>query len=229
MDRVSSADESEEMDIDLDRAVYCECGDFVLPDEPGFTEHKASDVHRVNFISNPPFTNNVTLLRKAFENRIAEYRIDANDSQALSYKDVLDEQKETLRRLIEFEIFSTGSIKAQITVFGVYENEINLLNTAVDEDPEIENIVQVHHMNTSFGICTAGSDFEEFYQQQLEAISERAEDFTTNGSGWTLTGFSHLTLSIAYYQPIKGSSYIPTPAYVAKKHSVINIQNKDNK
>ena len=37
-----------------------------------------------------------------------------------------------------------------------------------------------------------------------------------------------LWLDPAKYQPLRGSSYIPLPAEVAKKKAVINVKNRDH-
>ena len=39
----------------------------------------------------------------------------------------------------------------------------------------------------------------------------------------------HLKLLIGKYKPLKGSQYFELPQKIAKTHSILNIQNKDDK
>lgn len=57
----------------------------------------------------------------------------------------------------------------------------------------------------------------------------RFEEFLAMGSGWMLDSVDGVVLSTAAYQPTSASSYIPSPAYVAKKRAVVNIANEDDK
>ena len=50
-----------------------------------------------------------------------------------------------------------------------------------------------------------------------------------NGSGWYFKEVSSLEIHIVDYKPIKGSSYIPLPAFLMRKKAIINMENKENK
>lgn len=60
-------------------------------------------------------------------------------------------------------------------------------------------------------------------------ITADIESFTQNGSGWMLKCFNGYTLQTAVFKPIKGSSYIPLPDWIASKNACINVQNTDKK
>ena len=47
------------------------------------------------------------------------------------------------------------------------------------------------------------------------------------GSGWTVERIERLEVSITPYQPTSPSLYIPTPSFIQKKKTVLNIENKD--
>ena len=57
----------------------------------------------------------------------------------------------------------------------------------------------------------------------------RFEEFLAMGLGWMLESVDGIVLSYAAYQPTSASSYIPSPAYIVKKHAVVNIRNNDDK
>src|SRR5688572_16813937 len=68
--------------------------------------------------------------------------------------------------------------------------------------------------------------------QQLEDAVTRLdtliETFTNAGSGWSINQLGNVTLHIADYDAIGGSSYIASPAWLSKKKATLNIVNKDD-
>ena len=55
------------------------------------------------------------------------------------------------------------------------------------------------------------------------------QEFQKEGSGWTVDEVLHLKLLIGKYKPLKGSQYFELPKKIAKSHSLLKIQNKDDK
>ena len=55
------------------------------------------------------------------------------------------------------------------------------------------------------------------------------QEFQKEGSGWVADEVLHLKLLIGKYKLLKGSQYFELPKKIAKSHSILNIQNKDNK
>ena len=53
------------------------------------------------------------------------------------------------------------------------------------------------------------------------------DNFNKRGSGFVLDGVIEFTLVITQFNPLSGSSYIPTPPSIAKKKAVSNIKNAD--
>ncbi|KAL9953875.1 hypothetical protein ACROYT_G041348 [Oculina patagonica] len=67
-------------------------------------------------------------------------------------------------------------------------------------------------------------EFDRFIERakgQIEAWSER-------GSGWIIERITEVYVNVARYQPLRGGSYLPLPADLAKKKAIINVQNRDN-
>ena len=54
------------------------------------------------------------------------------------------------------------------------------------------------------------------------------EDFQEQDSGWSLRSILNINFRICKFNPIKASSYIPLPDFIAKKKACINIVNTDN-
>ena len=72
-------------------------------------------------------------------------------------------------------------------------------------------------------------DFDEQFDNQVNLILKHLDEFVRNDSGWTVKRVVNLSLRIAAYKPTLGSSYIKSPKYIANKHSMLNIMNKDEK
>jgi hypothetical protein len=72
-------------------------------------------------------------------------------------------------------------------------------------------------------------DFQTEFNDQINSIIEKLNEFLQNGSGWKLKSVDGITLSTAAYEPTLGSSYVPTPKYLAKKKALVNVQNDDSK
>jgi len=72
--------------------------------------------------------------------------------------------------------------------------------------------------------CSVSDDID--YDELYRDLSSQLSRFTTQGSGWTLQGINEFTLHIAQYRPLIGSSFIPSPTFIANKMAVVNPQNK---
>ena len=72
-------------------------------------------------------------------------------------------------------------------------------------------------------------DIEEQLAEAMLAIHRQSQEFLAEGSGWSLDKILGLTIHTVAYQPLMGNSYIKTPAFIAAKKAVINVQNRDDK
>ena len=63
----------------------------------------------------------------------------------------------------------------------------------------------------------------------ISTIERKVEEYVRNGSGWIVEGVKEVAIAISPYQPLynSGGSYIPLPAGLKRKMSLINIQNQD--
>ncbi|KAL9989123.1 hypothetical protein ACROYT_G003634, partial [Oculina patagonica] len=67
-------------------------------------------------------------------------------------------------------------------------------------------------------------EFDKFIERakgEIEAWSER-------GSGWVIERITKAYINVACYQPLRGGTYLPLPANLAKKKAIINVQNRGN-
>ena len=59
-------------------------------------------------------------------------------------------------------------------------------------------------------------------------ITEKIETFLRNGSGWVVESMLAVNLHVTKYNPITGGSYLKLPDKIAKKSSLLNIQNTND-
>ena len=73
---------------------------------------------------------------------------------------------------------------------------------------------------------------EELIKQKFDELIERTkgeiENWSEKGSGWEIERIMVAYVIVARYQPLRGGTYLPLPANLAKKKTIINVQNRDN-
>lgn len=72
-------------------------------------------------------------------------------------------------------------------------------------------------------------DIDEGLKESFKKMSTSFADYQNKGSNWTVDEVNDLTINMARYRPLRGSSYIPLPIKLASKKAIINVKNKDNK
>lgn len=65
----------------------------------------------------------------------------------------------------------------------------------------------------------------EAFQKQFTSFDE----YIARGSGWTLNAVLHIEVHTVQYKPLGGSNYFDLPKSLKDSHSIINIQNSDEK
>jgi len=61
-------------------------------------------------------------------------------------------------------------------------------------------------------------------QEVAGHLSKQLDDFNRRGSGFVLEHIAKFTICITQYHPLHGSSYIPTPQWLAKKQAIVNVK-----
>jgi hypothetical protein len=82
------------------------------------------------------------------------------------------------------------------------------------------------------GKCQTALKFDDIDGGLNESIKKMFNSFIEyqrQGSRWTVDKVVDLTIHMARYRPLRGSSYIPLPIKLRSKHAIINVKNKDNK
>ena len=61
-----------------------------------------------------------------------------------------------------------------------------------------------------------------------ETVLECLAKFQRQGSNWRFHSVLSVDLHTVRYEPLRGSSYIPLPAFLAAKKAIINVENEDD-
>ena len=124
-----------------------------------------------------------------------------------------------LKRRLRKELQELGAIKWSISI------QVRLVKyTSEGEVSTIEP-----HFRSKNKILLRKGEIKEQLKIAMEKIPSSFSDFQSKGSGWVLDKVLHIDLHIAKYKPLKGSSYLPLPSFLARSKSIINIKNKDQK
>ena len=78
-------------------------------------------------------------------------------------------------------------------------------------------------------IALSPDEVEEGFQKSVQKIYQSFTEYQREGSNWTLDHVINLTLHVAKYKPLRGSSYIELPSYLKNKKAIVNVKNNDQK
>ena len=73
------------------------------------------------------------------------------------------------------------------------------------------------------------TDVKELLSKMIYEILNKIALYQKNGSGWYFKEVLNLEIHTVDYKPMKWSSYIPLPDFIAKKNAILNMRNKDQK
>ena len=93
--------------------------------------------------------------------------------------------------------------------------------------PDGDEVVQTIYIRSGADDLFPGDDIAEAIDQGINRLLENLTTFESQGSGWTLVAVDRLEVSTAQFNPIGGSSYIPTPERIASSQACLIIRNED--
>ena len=125
------------------------------------------------------------------------------------------EHMEDLKLFVRNKIAELGPLKIQLSVF------VQMLKPT-------DNTKECCHANTKSKVLTTELSDDEIFEM-VDQINNSIQIFSTGGSGFVVQKIDHLDININKFKPIRGSSYIATPAALAGNNFLLNIRNNDNK
>ena len=140
-----------------------------------------------------------------------------NNKDIYMYKNAI---KEKYTNLIEQEILKLGSVKVSFGLKVNFEIERN------GETQEMSHYFKEDqpHVFTRYD----KEQIEQKYDEFMERIKGEIENWSLQGSGWEVESIELAYVNVAKYQPLRGGTYLPLPANLAKKKAIINVKNRDN-
>ena len=138
-------------------------------------------------------------------------------------KDILmfsRENKEKFTDLIEQETLKLGSVKVSFGLQVQFEIE---RNGKTEEMTHYFKEDQPHVFNRDDKEL-----IEQKYQEFMGRIKGEIENWSLEGSGWEVERIETAYVNVAKYQPLRGGTYLPLPANLAKKKAIINVKKRDN-
>ena len=72
------------------------------------------------------------------------------------------------------------------------------------------------------------TDSNELFSKMKETVLESLAKFQIQGSNWRFHSVLSLNLHTVKYIPLRGSSCIPLPKFLAAKKAIINLKNEDD-
>lgn len=79
-------------------------------------------------------------------------------------------------------------------------------------------------------IVEKDTDLPELFKERVVVtILRKVDEAIMQGSGFRLSSINEFTVEVNSYDPLRGSSYIKLPKFLADKHAIINVQNNDDK
>lgn len=90
--------------------------------------------------------------------------------------------------------------------------------------------IAIMYIQTSNKMIDRSKNILEFYTQNTTSkiITQIDEMSGENGSGWSLHEIVGLVINNNKHQVFNGATHLPSPAFIASKKAVINVQNTDN-
>lgn len=125
----------------------------------------------------------------------------------------------TIFEELETQLNRLGAIRWYVSVyvhFSKIVNEVETTKTAV-----FQGVSKYLYM---------ANDMMEQFEEAMERVMELVARYISEGSGWSVDYVERVDLFMAKYQPLYGSSYIPTPKkFNNSRCGIVNIQNIDQK
>jgi len=91
-----------------------------------------------------------------------------------------------------------------------------------------QSLVEEHQFRSKNEIILESTNKNELWSLLAEQALEDLAKFQMNGSGWTFQSIAALDIHTVGYEPLKGSSWVPLPKFLASKKAIINMKNTDN-
>ena len=84
------------------------------------------------------------------------------------------------------------------------------------------------HFNSETVENLEGTDESVVYDNFIQTVEERIQNFNQRGSNWRFERVLSLDVHFTDFIPLRGSTFIPLPQKIADRKAIINMKNDDN-
>ncbi|XP_053204035.1 uncharacterized protein LOC128388631 [Panonychus citri] len=156
----------------------------------------------------PDHHGSFKLINSAFRRYLVQYRSSDLDSPDLNA--VIKNKWKEIGSLLNILIDEFGAIKFSIGVTVQFRNQIS---DKTDKGGFESDLIP----------CLAGSDKDELINSSLEFITDKIDQFTQRGSGWTVNKIQSIDLLVGKYKPFRGGcEREQLPLFIRNKKCLIS-------
>lgn len=183
----------------------------------------------------------------AFDQRLLTFAIVNRDNYHIDIQQFLEEGKGYYVNEIRSILQVRQAVKVNTCTHLVLK-KVNIINNSDNSNPTNpsgsnvndqsggSNSVSVEvlrdlYIYTANEIIEQNTDLNATYQEcVINRVLAKFDEAIVQGSGFSLKKINAIEVQINQYDPMRGSLYIKTPAFLARKKAIINVVNKnDNK
>ena len=158
--------------------------------------------------------------RSAFNRTSQDFELDLSTKpqSPVNFMNLLKDSIQQHKRTLMVEREEKKAVKFSFTLQLLFHQ---LSDQTLLTDPAVS-------INSTSRELYEADDIDELLNSTLEELFKRIDTFESKGSGWVIHKLLNLVLHVDHLVPLRASSYIPTPLYIAAKKAVVNVKNADN-
>lgn len=172
----------------------------------------------------------------AFSRRLTTFAI--VNIEHIDVKEFLNESYIYFERELHTVLNNYDGVKVNACFNAMFEKTIvehlsgdgDIANIEEENRGEVRKEKESLFIQTSNIIVLKGTNLHEVFEETISnTILRKIDEAFMQGSGFTLSSINELVIQVNKYDPLRGSSYIKLPKYLANKHAIINVKNTDDK
>lgn len=198
---------------------YCkDCKDFFR--KSTFSSHLISGRHIEKVLKQ--VDENCYIYKTALRNRLIVYRIkntseNDDDDVNINIASFMGSVSHCVLKILELQQSRLRVLKFRCKLIALYSKSA--------EDGEVMMEQNFKHFHSKFRVLTQGDDISELYRLAILECVANSDEFQEEASGWTIIRILFLDIELAKADLVGGSSFIPTPKFIANKKCCINVHN----
>ena len=191
----------------------------VLDQQLTSLSNSSSSITHANDIDN--FPASIEVHESAMKNTLMNFII-PNQKIERNLIEFMTLKKNDIQSLI-LDRTCNGPCKVQFLAKLTLIKHATVVSDQSVQQPEDESVEMF--ANSMMAPIYANGLSDDSFLEMLGKMETVFQNFSAHGSGWVLQRVNELYIKIGKVLPIRGSSFIPLPAKIAKSHQLINHNN----